>query len=66
MQQSEQTVANFISKARHSLQVARNAIETATDPDFLSLHPTVERELQNLTEKTPPQVQPKLVVISQN
>ncbi|XP_022098489.1 RING finger protein nhl-1-like [Acanthaster planci] len=60
MQQSEQQVASFISKARHSLEVARNAIETATDPDFLSLHPTVERDLQNLTEKTPPQVHQKL------
>ncbi|XP_033641180.1 E3 ubiquitin-protein ligase TRIM71-like [Asterias rubens] len=60
MQQSDQKVTSFIGKARHSLEVARNAIETATDSDFLSLHPTVERDLQNLTEKSPPQVHQKL------
>ncbi|XP_038050292.1 E3 ubiquitin-protein ligase TRIM56-like [Patiria miniata] len=60
----DKTVNMMLKARQHSLLTSKEVTNTASDGDFLSLHPIICKELKSLKGQNPPQIDPKLSYLS--
>ena len=56
----EKAVGMMLQRKQHSLDMANDVTNTATDSDFLSLYPIISNDLRSLTSHRPPVIDSRL------
>ncbi|XP_022101634.1 E3 ubiquitin-protein ligase TRIM56-like isoform X2 [Acanthaster planci] len=60
----QEKVSQLLQGKQHSVEVAKGVASTASDNDFLSLYPVINKDLKSLKGPTPPQIDSMLSYLS--